>query len=158
MKNLRTAVLCISTMLLYLCSSAQKNDKPPVTEPDYNKPRLFDNLPKEIPVNVAELETLVKTDVGRKGSIGLSLSANLKFDGEVVSSASKFGNTIQSVVIRSSNFNGAQLTISRTTSPEGVFSYVGRIISFQHGDLYELQNQNGQFVLVKKNYHELINE
>lgn len=158
MKNLRTAVLCISTMCLYLCSTAQKNDKPPVTEPDYNKPRLFDNLPKEIPVNVAELETLVKTDVGRKGSIGLSLSSNLKFDGEVVSSASKYGNSIQSVVIRSSNFNGAQLTISKTLNADGSVNYVGRIISFQHGDLYELQNQNGQFLLVKRNYHELINE
>ncbi|OSZ76912.1 hypothetical protein CAP36_10785 [Chitinophagaceae bacterium IBVUCB2] len=158
MKNLRTAVLCISTMFLYLSSSAQKNDKPPVTEPDYNKPRLFDNLPKTIPVNIVELNTLLSSEVGSKASIGLSAAANIKFDGDVVSSASKYGNSIKSVVVRSSNFNGAQLTISRTTSPEGVVSYVGRIISFQHGDLYELQNQNGQFVLVKKNYHELINE
>ena len=157
MKNLRTAALCVSAMLLYLCSSAQ-TDKPPVTEPDYNKPRLFDNLPKTIPVNTVDLENLVATEVGRKGSIGLSLSSNLKFDGEVVSSASRYGNSIQSVVLRSSNFNGAQLTISRITSPEGVVNYVGRIISFKHGDLYELQNQNGQFVLVKKNYHDLVNE
>ncbi len=157
MKNLRTTALCVSAMILSLCSYAQK-DKPPVTEPDYNKPRLFDNLPKTIPVNLVDLNTLLSSEVGSKTSIGLSAATNIKFDGEVVSTASKYGNSIQSVVIRSSNFNGAQLTISRTTSAEGVVSYVGRIISFQHGDLYELQNQNGQFVLVKKNYHDLINE
>lgn len=157
MKNLRTTALCISAMLLSLCSLAQ-NEKPPVTEPDYNKPRLFDNLPKTIPVNLTEINNLFASEVGSKTSIGLSAAANIKFDGEVVSSASKYGNSIQSVVIRSSNFNGARLTISRITNPEGVVSYVGRIISFQHGDLYELQNQDGQFVLVKKNYYELVNE
>lgn len=157
MKNLRTAALCVSAMLLNLCSFAQ-NEKPPVTEPDYNKPRLFDNLPKTVPVNLVDLTTLLSSPIGSKTSIGLSAASNIKFEGEVVSTASKYGNSIQSVVIRSSNFNGAQLTFSRTTSAEGVVSYVGRIISFQHGDLFELQNQNGVFVLVKKNYHDLINE
>lgn len=144
-------------MLLYLCSAAQ-TDKPPVTEPNYNKPRLFDNLPKSIPVNIAEINTVLSSELGSRASIGLSTAANIRFDGDIISTASKYGNAIQTVVIRSSNFNGAQLTISRTTSPEGVVSYVGRIISFQHGDLYELEKQNGQFVLVKKNYHDLVNE
>jgi hypothetical protein len=67
-------------------------------------------------------------------------------------------NNIHSVVIRSRNFNGATLTLSSSAQPNGTVKFTGRIISFQHGDLYELQNQNNQYILIKKNFYDLINE
>lgn len=159
MKNLRTALLCASAILCTLCSFGQKF-RPPVNEPDYNKPRLFDHLPEKIPVTVAEITSLIEAEVGRTTSLraGISTSGVLQFDGEVVSSTSKYDDQLRSVVIRSSNFNGAKLTVSKITKPGGVVSYTGRIISFQHGDLYELQTHEGQLMLVKRNFYELINE
>jgi hypothetical protein len=38
------------------------------------------------------------------------------------------------VVIRSEVFNGARLTVSKITNPDGSIRYSGRIISFKHGD------------------------
>lgn len=159
MKNLRTAALCASAILWTLCSFAQQV-KPPVNEPDYNKPRLFDHLPDSIPVSLAEINTLINAEVGRTTSLrtGSSNPSALHFDGEVVSTTNKYNDQIKSVVIRSSNFNGARFTLSRITKSDGVVSYTGRIISFQHGDLYELQNQDGQLILVKRNFYDLVNE
>lgn len=154
MKNLRIAALCVSVILSSLCSSAQ-NEKPPVTEQDNNRPRLFNNLPDKIPVSLDAINNLLNGEIGHPASLKLSSVSNL--DGEVVSSAT-YGNSVRSIVIRSSNYNGASLTITKITSPEGIVSYAGRIISFQHGDLYELQKQEGQFVLVKRNYYDLVNE
>jgi hypothetical protein len=72
--------------------------------------------------------------------------------------SSKYNNTLRSVVVRSTNFNGATLTLSSSTTTDGAATYTGRIISFQHGDLFVLQKENEEYYLVKKKYHELINE
>ena len=157
MKNLRTAILCAGTMLLGILTSAQEN-KIPINEPDYNKPRLFDGLPSRIPVTLTDLHALVDAPVGRSTSFNLAAESAISFDGEIVSVASQPDNRVQSVVLRSTNFNGARFTLSRITGNDGSYSFAGRIISFQHGDLYELKNEAGNLVLVKKNYHELINE
>ena len=157
MKNLRTPLLCLFAMLFSLCSFAQ-NEKDPINEPDLNKPKLFSNLPDRIPVSIEKIKDLLNAPVGNSTSLKVTESSSFQFDGEVVSKATKYDNRIQSVVIRSTNFNGARFTISRITKEDGTFSYTGRIISFQHGDLYELQNLGGQFTLVKKNFYDLVNE
>ena len=157
MKNLRTPALCLCAMLFSLCSFAQ-NEKDPVNKPDYKKPKLFSNLPDKIPVSIDKINALLSTPVGNAMSLKVAEGSALEFNGEIVSRASKYENSIQSVVIRSTNFNGASFTISKITKADGTVSYSGRIISFQHGDLYELQNQNGQFVLVKRNFYDLVNE
>jgi hypothetical protein len=66
--------------------------------------------------------------------------------------------SLQSVVVRSTNFPGAALSFSRITKEDGTFSYVGRIISFQHGDAYEISLENGQYFFVKKGFYDLVNE
>ncbi len=156
MKNLRSIMLMACT-LLSCCLHAQK-DNTPINEPDMNKPRLFDGLPNRIPVNTDELNNLLNAPVGRLASLKLTAQSSLQFDGEVVSVSDKFENNIQSVVLRSSNFNGARLTISRIVNDDGSFSFTGRIISFKHGDLFELKNESGSYVLIKRNYYELVNE
>ncbi|MGQ0740339.1 MAG: hypothetical protein ACT4OJ_14905 [Bacteroidota bacterium] len=157
MKSLRTSVLCAAVALCSLGSYAQ--DKPaPVNEPDHNKPKLFEGLPDKVQLSVDELSSLFSTPLGRPTAVRLSENARFQFEGEVVSSGNQPGNITQSIVIRSTNFNGATFSISRTIAADGTVSFRGRIISFRHGDLYELQKQDGQYMLVKRNFYDLVNE
>jgi hypothetical protein len=157
MKNLRTAVLCAGLALCSLGSYAQ--DKPaPVNEPDYNKPKLFTGLPDQVELNTEDLSNLFNAPLGRGTSLRLTDDNQFRFEGEVVSSGSKYQNNLQSMVIRSTNFNGANLTVSRVTNADGSVVYRGRIISLAHGDLYELQQRDGRYLLVKRNYYDLVNE
>lgn len=158
MKNLRTSVLCVCVTLYSLCSAAQVNPAIPVNEPDYNKPKLFQGQPDNIPVSLENLNSLFGKEVGFSVSINLADASTFQFDGQVVSAASKYNNSIQSVVVRSSNFNGARLTISKVKEDNGTVVYRGRILSLQHGDLYELQIISGKYTLVKRNLYDLINE
>jgi hypothetical protein len=159
MKNLHATLCCIAIVFFSFSASGQ-TDKVPINEPDYNKPRLFDNLPDRIPVSITDLNALISAPVGRTASLNLvtGTAKAVQFDGDVVSVASQPDEKIQSVVIRSSNFNGARMTISKILNDNGTVSFSGRIISFQHGDLFELKNEAGNMVLVKRNYYELINE
>lgn len=157
MKTIRTPLLCATLVLFSLFASAQ-NDKPPVTEPDYNKPRLFDDLPARIPVSTADLKSIISASAGQQASLTLSPASALPFDGQVVSVASKYNNKIKSTVVRSANFKGATFTLSRVVNDNGSTYFTGRIINFKYGDLYELKNEDGNYVLIKRNYYELVNE
>ena len=158
MKNLHIPVLCACITLCSLFSAAQ-NQQVIVNEPNYNKPRLFDNLPELIPVSIDNLNDLINAKTGV--SINTNLSSDAKtapFEGKVVSSVSKYDDKVQTVVIKSTNYNGASLYISKVISGDGTIKYNGRLISFQHGDLYVLQQGDAGLVLVKKNYYDVINE
>jgi RecB family endonuclease NucS len=42
---------------------------------------------------------------------------------------------------------------------DGTVKYNGRLMTdFQHGDLFVLQQKDGGFALVKKNFYDVINE
>ncbi|HMK24441.1 MAG TPA: hypothetical protein VK483_00325 [Chitinophagaceae bacterium] len=158
MKNLRIPVLCACITLCSLFSAAQ-DQKFIANEPNHNKPRLFDNLPEVIPVSIENLNSLVNTRTGTIISTTLSSDARTApFEGNVVSSVSKYENKVQTVVIKSTNYNGATLYISKVITDDGTTKYNGRLMSFQHGDLYVLQQKDAGFVLVKKNYYDVINE
>lgn len=145
-------------MLGTFCSSAQNGNPPPVHEPDYNRASLFQDKPATVSFAKEIFAPLFDAPVGRTVSVNFSDESGFRFDGEVVSAVSKYNNAIQSVVVRSSNFPGARLAVSRITAEDGSVSFTGRIISLQHGDLYELKNNDNEFVLVKKKTNELLNE
>jgi len=153
MKNLVKGILSLSVFLACIETNAQT---PPVREPDMNRPTLFQNLPEKISCRIADLSALLESEIGQ--TISFSFIDNLNFQGVVSSVASKFDNTLQSVVIRSTNFPGAALSFSRITNENGSISYVGRILSFQHGDAYEINQENGQYFFVKKGFYDLVNE
>ncbi len=157
MKNLRTTVLCAVFAISSSASYAQ--EKPvPVNEPDYNRPKLFAGMPEKIQLSVNDIESMFDTQTGRSASLNLPGSNQPRFEGEVISTVASSDNLLQSVVIRSTNFNGATLTLSKITNTDGTVVYRGRIISFRHGDLYELQLQEGRYTLVKRNFYDLVNE
>jgi hypothetical protein len=158
MKNLRTTVICVCITVCSLYSAAQ-DQKVIINEPNYNKPRLFDNLPEVIPVSIDNLNGLVNSKTGV--SIKTTFSNDTKtasFEGNVVSVISKYDDKVQTVVIKSTNYNGATLYISKVITGDGTIKYNGRLMSFQHGDLYVLQQKEGGFVLVKKNFYDVVNE
>ena len=159
MKNLRIPVLCACITICSFFSAAQ-TQKFIINEPDYNKPRQFDNLPEVIPVSIDNLNSLVNSKTGV--SINTIFSTDAKtapFEGQVVSSVSKYEDKVQTVLIKSTNYNGATLYISKVKTDDGTIKYNGRLMSgFQNGDLYVLQQKDGGFMLVKKNFFDLINE
>ena len=154
MKNLQLPGLCL--LLIFTCATSSAQNRIPVNEPDQNKPRLFTNLPDKIPVDINELKNLVNAENGKLVSLKLGQNDMSRFNGQVISRSDD--NTIHSVVIRSANFNGATLTLSSSAQPDGTVKFTGRVISFQHGDAYLLQNHNDQYILIKKNFYDLINE
>jgi hypothetical protein len=153
MKNLAKGMICLSVFLVSIKLSAQN---PPVREPDMNRPSLFQNLPEKITCRINDLSALLQSEIGR--TVSFSFTENTVFQGVVSSVANKFENTLQSVVIRSTNFPGAALSFSKLTKEDGTISYVGRIISFQHGDAYEITMENGQYFFIKKGFYDLVNE
>jgi hypothetical protein len=158
MKNLRTTVIFACITLCSLYASAQE-PKFVLNEPNYNKPRLFDNLPAVIPVSIDNLNGLINSKPGV--SINTTFSSDVisaPFQGNVVSSVSKYENKVQTVVIKSTNYNGATLYISKVITADGTIKYNGRLMSFQYGDLYVLQQKDGVFMLVKKNFYDAVNE
>jgi hypothetical protein len=158
MKNLRTYVLSACITLCSLLSAAQ-SPTVIVNEPDYNKPRLFNNLPEVIPVSIQNLNDLLNAKPGV--SINTMLSSDAKtapFEGKVISAVSKYDDKVQVVIIKSTNYNGATLTISKVTGEDGSIKYNGRLMSFQHGDVFVLQKKDDGFVLLKKNFYDVVNE
>ncbi len=157
MKNLRLFVLCACIYGGGYTAAAQTRPVP-LNEPDYNKPRLFQAYPEKITINTNSFQHLFSAPVGSLVQANIADGSSFQFAGEVISAASKYNNRIISVVIRSSNFPGACLTVSKLTAENGTVSYTGRIISKEHGDVYVLQEEKGLFSLIKKNYTDIVNE
>ena len=153
MKTLSTTVLSVCVTLCSLCSFAQ-NQKIPINEPDYNKSKLFNDLPDRINFNPANLSTLFQLKVGQP--VTIPLTSDFSFTGQVVSTS--MGENAASVVIKSANRLGASFTFTRVTGASYGVKYIGRIISLQHGDTYDVVVENNQYYLKKKGLYDLVNE
>ncbi len=153
-------LLGLGLSLIFICATsfAQKQQGITPRETDYNKPKLFSTLPDKILLDTKNINTLFSEETGKEINLGFADKALPGFAGKLISVASKYENKLQSIVVRSSNFNGATLTLSSTTLADGTTNYTGRIISFQHGDAYELQKKGEEYYFIKKNLYELVNE
>ena len=158
MNNLKISGL--SLLFLFIAAPAFTQSEGSNNKSDQTKPSLFAGFPDRIAVSINELKS-VFSNIAAKGTNVAIKFADEKlpgFKGETVSIASKYNNSIQSVVIRSTQFNGATLTLSSSTTTDGAAHYTGRIISFEHGDLYVLQKENDNYFFIKKKHDEVINE
>lgn len=157
MRNLSITVLSVCCLLCCLCSFAQTthpSSKIPLNEPDNNKPKLFADLPDQIQFNPNNLSNLFGLKVGE--SVNLQISAEFTFSGQVVSKSDETNSS--SVVIRSTNRVGARLVFTKITDIDNSIKYIGRIISLQHGDSYEIVAENNQYYFKKKGLYDLMNE
>ena len=153
MKNLRILGCCLSMSLFFLQATAQEN-KIPINEPNEKKPLLFDAVPSNMDVQTDKVFDLFSATPGQAVTLDLP---SFRFEGVVMSVVTKYENTIQTVIVRSTNYEGARLTISKINGPDGVY-YKGRIMSQQHGDLLELKQVNSSLSFVKGRYNTLVNE
>ncbi len=157
MNYLKLYGFCLS--FIFCCTISFAQDRVVLKELDHNKPTLFSNFPDKIPVDINELKNFFGNTAakGKEINVGFIDKKLPGFNGKIISATSKYNNTLRSVVVSSTRFNGATLTISSTTT-DGTVRYSGRIVSFQHGDLYVLQKEEEKYFLIKKKFHELVNE
>ena len=153
MKSLCTLVLCFFLSLISLSSFAQNA---PVTEPDYNKPLLFPDLPERININPSAFQNLFQLQMGQ--SVNIPITPSFNYQGVVISVSDGSDSHVKSVVIRSTNRQGARFTFTKVTNDDGSIKYLGRIISLQHGDTYEIVYENGVYELKKKGLYDLVEE
>lgn len=157
MRNLSNTVLSVCCIFCCLCSSSQTNHssgKIPINEPDNNKPKLFAGLPDQIAFNPGNLSYLFALKVG--DSVNIPIHGNFTFAGQIVSKADQ--TSLLSVVVRSTNHVGARLVFTKIIDTENNTKYIGRIISLQHGDGYEIVSENNQYYFKKKGLYDIINE
>jgi len=142
---------------LTLCASiSAAQEKTTFNETDYNKPKLFADLPQKMNLKVSELQNLFKLSVGT--SVNVQAADNFIFQGTIVSKSDEKDASVKSIVIKSSNRQGAAFTFTRITNTDGTYKYAGRVLSFSNGDAYEVVEEKGQYYLQKKNLHDLIAE
>jgi hypothetical protein len=154
MKTLKTITICMALSLGFLYSGAQ--EKLPFNQPDYNKPKIFDDLPKKINLKITDMDSLFDLAVGR--SVMVKIAQNFHFKGTVVSKSGSSEDQVRSVVIKSNTKNNAAFTFTRIPTGNGSFVYRGRILSKESIDAYEIVKENDQYVLEKKNYYEMVRE
>lgn len=151
MKPILTGACCILFCLWFNSGFGQQL---PVTEPDYNKPKLFAPLPAAITIDTSVLIQLFSYAEGQQVDVAIG---SYRYKGIVISKSGTATAAVQSVVIKSSNFSGSAFTFSKIIV-DGAVVFKGRILSRQHSDAFELQQQNGQYILQKKHQLNIINE
>jgi hypothetical protein len=154
MKILKTALgVCFIVCSLH---SAAQTPTIPLNEPNYNKPRLFADLPQKLDIDLSALESLFTLPVG--SPVSSRISNSFRFEGTVAARSSEDDPALKSIVLRSTNRQGATLTLTRRTNADGSFTWLGRMISMQHADAYELILDNGSYVLNKTGFYDLLSE
>ena len=154
---IQTKALILGCLLsLLTCLSYAQENKLPYNEPNYNKPQIFADLPQRMTLRIPAMQALLQLAVGKTVSVHVSDAMSL--EGMVVSKSNAKDSLVKSVVIRSSNRPGATLTFTQTTLPNGTRVYLGRYMSTNNSDVYEMVREAGQYVFVKKNLYDLIIE
>lgn len=152
MKILTNGILCLFFSCTFVAATAQ----PPINEPDYNKPKLFQDIPERLNVRLHDFEKLLEAPLGK--SINIPLHGMASLNGHVVSKSEITDTKVQSVVVKLTNRKGANFTFTRILNDEGQFEYSGRIISREHGDCLEIVLDHGQYVFRKVGLHDLLAE
>src|SRR3954468_21383909 len=148
MKNLKLAAIsvCITFCSVYSIAQNIQNRSVSVNEPDYNKPKLFGDLPERINFDPTVLSALLNTQVGQ--SISVTVNHGFSISGQVVSKANDQNSS--SMVVRLTNRPGARLIFTKLTDANNSIKYIGRIISLKHADSYEIISESDQYYLKKK--------
>src|SRR4029078_13589983 len=95
MKNTGTLVLCTIFSCITILTQAQ--EKPiPINEPNYNKPKLFQNLPERITVDISTLESIFSADQGRPANI--NISAGIQLQGSVTSKTTNDISAVDAII------------------------------------------------------------
>ena len=155
MKFLKNSVVLTALTLCYLHSPAQ-NPAVPLNEPNYNKPKLFSDLPERLNLSLTELESLLDLSVGAQ--VKTIVAPGLPLAGTVVSKSNPSDASVKTIVIRISTRQGATFTFSRIKKQDGTFSYTGRMMGKGAGDALEIVKEGAGYIIRKKGFYDLVNE
>jgi hypothetical protein len=153
MKTLFTGIF---SMLFIFFSQAQIQGTSPVKEPDYNKPKMFADLPDVMELKITDLELLIDLPMG--GSISSVIIDGFPMKGIVVSKSGDATSVVRSVVIRLINRPGSTFCISQVKTDNGQTKFIGRVISMNNSDAFEIAMLDDKYVLRKKHLYDLVNE
>ena len=152
MKKLKALAFCVFLSTAFVHLSAQTNI--PLNEPDYNKPKIFSDLPQQMVLQTTEAEKLF---VLREGdATKIQLTEQFFVNGTVVSTGGS--KTIKTVLIKIPGRNNAILSLSRKSTLDGAVVYSGRVMSRSNGDAFEIKKENGEYIFNKINLYDLISE
>ena len=158
MKNLRICFLFAIIANFYFSSNVSAQNAT-YREPDYNKPRFFDAYPNEIKISTTILDELLASRPDQTISKSLSSDNNtLPFQGKVLSEVNREDGSFRRIMIKSTNYPEATLTIWKFLDTQGILRYKARILSFTHGDAYELEKIASGYAFIKKGFYDIINE
>lgn len=144
MKNFYVLLMVIVFIIISHAANAQQAAA---------KPAQFAAYPESISLSETQLSSLFTQPVN--AAITLNLAGGFTFKGVVQSVDQPFAYQ-QSLIIRSTNFPGSVFSLSKITEATTGARYVGRILSFQHSDLFELQYENGACMLRKRQFDHVI--
>jgi len=137
MKLLKQATL----VLLFAISSAAAKSQVS------SKAKMFDAFPESIYCPVDQFTKALNTKEGEL--IKLTFSDNFSFSGKVMSNIQKFKN-LQTVFIKSNDFENTYFQLSKQILEDKSISFVGRIMNNTKADGYKLASDgNGNFKLIK---------
>ncbi len=155
MKNVINAALCVILVILTTHANAQIQNKLPITEPDYHKPKLFNNLPSLLPLNVGQVNAALNKQEGTE--VAIQLADQLTIQGTIISTSDKKNSHQKSIVVKCSNWPGTYLTLSSSANNDDMILN-GRLLSRQYGDAFEVEKKNGTYYLQKINLYDLLSE
>ena len=144
-------LLCVASLL-----STAQTATPPLNEPDYNKPRIFADLPEKLSLRLTDAAALLDLAVG--SSVEATIANGFTVAGTVVSKTSPANATVQSVVIKSKNRHNATFTFTRFKGNDGTFSYAGRMWCKTAGDALQIIKEGGTYIIRKQGLYDLVNE
>lgn len=136
MKPIRSTLLGLLLTLCCMHASAQAT----------NRPKLFDRFPNHVPLSIQTFNQAFDAREGQE--VIVSFSPEFQFSGTVLSNEMKYGN-LQTVLIKSPEFQQAIFSISMITGETNTITYTGRIIHPGAEDGYMLKNEAGQYSLSK---------
>ena len=111
------------------------------------KPEVFAQYPETINISKSQLSQALTVAEG--ANVTLNFSSDLIITGRVVANVQKFDN-LQSMVIKSEAFANALFHLSKVTNKDNSISYVGRILSEDALDGYEIKAEASGIYQLKK--------
>ena len=139
----------------YLQSQAQQKT-PPINEPNYNKAKVFGDIPDRLEIDLTSLERLLQLKVG--DLVNTSIASGFRLVGTITSKSNPEDASVRSIVVKSTTRQQATFTFTKITRPDGTFRYNGRMLSKDAGDALEIVKEDNRYFILKKGFYDMINE
>lgn len=134
-------------MLCFLFHFNLQAQLPPLHKILPDKAFLFSNLPDKSLIKHSLIENLFAGPAS--GPVRIRLSPDSYFEGIITERLEKNDN-VTTINVKSSNYNGALLSISRILNSNKEYTFTGRIVSLQHGDVLILKKENNDYFFSKE--------